>query len=209
VNETRTGLPVLALPDCTRRSFLRWSAATSVPVVLGIPVAAAGELSRDDVPVGVDLETLREDIDDGPGILVARAVAAGWRVVGDETVLKRPEAWQQELVLALARHRVELAAIEAVVDLGRVTFASRSPIVRRCVVSRLDAAIRQARRLRCRHLLVVPGLLPVGEPVSGVGPRVTALMNECQARAGNAGMRIVVERIERRSDQVGVALQES
>jgi sugar phosphate isomerase/epimerase len=124
-------------------------------------------------------------------------------------VLKRPEAWQQELVLALARHRVELAAIEAVVDLGRVTFASRSSIVRRSVVNRLDAAIRQARRLRCRHLLVVPGLLPVGEPVSGIGPRVTALMNECQARAGNAGMRIVVERIERRSDQVGVVLQES
>ena len=209
MNETRTGLPVLALPDCTRRSFLQWSAATGVPVALGIPVAAAGELSRDDVPVGVDLETLREDIEDGPGILVARAVAAGWRVVGDETVLKRPEAWQQELVLALSRHRVELAAIEAVVDLGRVTFASRSPIVRRGVVSRLDAAIRQARRLRCRHLLVVPGLLPVGEPVSGIGPRVTTLMDECRARAGNAGMRIVVERIERRSDQVGVALQES
>ena len=77
MNETRTGLPGLVQPDCTRRSFLQWSAATGVPVVLGIPVAAAGELSRDDVPVGVDLETLRENIEDGPEILVARAVAAG------------------------------------------------------------------------------------------------------------------------------------
>lgn len=194
--------------NCSRRGFLLWTTAAGLPVVLGNSIVDAAELSRDDVPAGVDLERLRENIEDGPEVLVARAAAAGWRVACDETVLKRTEAWQRELALALARHRVELASIEAVVDLGRVTFASKSPIVRRSVISRLDAAIRRARRLRCRHLLVVPGLWPAGEPAGVVGPRVAALLEECRARAGVAGMRIVVERIERRSDQVRLALEE-
>lgn len=209
MNDVPGGLTRSDWLDCGRRSFLIWTTAAGLPALLGNPVVAAGELSRDDVPAGVDLESLREDIEDGPEVLVARAVAAGWQVVCDETVLKRPEAWQRELASALARHRVELAAIEAVVDLGRVTFASKSPIVRRGVIGRLDSAVRRARRLRCRHLLVVPGLWPAGEPASVVGPRVAALLDECRARAGKAGMRLVVERIERRSDQVRVALEES
>ena len=122
-----------------------------------------------------------------------------------QTVLKRPEAWQRDLAVALERNRVELSAIEAVVDFGRVTFASSSPVVRRGVMRRLEGAMGRARRLRCRHLLVVPGLMPSGEPPGAVGRRVVDLLGECRMRAARAGMRIVVERIERRSDQVRLA----
>ena len=193
------------MPCCSRRSFLQWSTVAGLPVVLGNAGALAGGSSREDVPVGIDLESLRQDIGDGPEVLVSRAVAAGWRVVCDETVLKRPEAWQRDLAVALDRHRVELSAIEAVVDFGRVTFASSSPVVRRGVMRRLERAIGRARRLRCRHLLVVPGLMPSGEPPGAVGRRVADLLGECRMRAARAGMRIVVERIERRSDQVKLA----
>jgi sugar phosphate isomerase/epimerase len=154
------------------------------------------------------LDSLRREIEDGPGVLVARAVALGWSVVRDETVLKRSVAWQHELAVAVARHRVELAAIEAVVDLGRVTFASASEIVRRGVIVRLDAAIRQARRLRCRHLLVVPGLMPEGVGGGEAWRRADELLTECRVRAGLAGMRIVVERIERRSDHASLVKEE-
>ena len=193
------------MPCCSRRSFLQWSTVAGLPVVLGNAGAVAGDVSRQDVPAGIDLESLRQDIGDGPEVLVSRAVAAGWRVVCDETVLKRPEAWQRDLAVALERNRGELSAIEAVVDFGRVTFASSSPVVRRGVMRRLEGAMGRARRLRCRHLLVVPGLMPSGEPPGAVGRRVAELLGECRMRAARAGMRIVVERIERRSDQVKLA----
>ena len=205
MSQSRHGLSAAGLPCCSRRSFLQWSTVAGLPVVLGNAGALAGGSSREDVPVGIDLESLRQDIGDGPEVLVSRAVAAGWRVVCDETVLKRPEAWQRDLAVALDRHRVELSAIEAVVDFGRVTFASSSPVVRRGVMRRLERAIGRARRLRCRHLLVVPGLMPSGEPPGAVGRRVADLLGECRMRAARAGMRIVVERIERRSDQVRLA----
>ena len=197
--------------DLNRRSFLKWTTAAALPVVAGNSIADADcgdslERSRrggrSAIPAGVDLESLRQEIEDGPATLVARAVESGWRVVCDETVLKRPEAWQQKLAAALVRHRVELAAIEAVVDLGRVTFASDSPIVRRGEIGRLDRAIRQARRLRCRHLLVVPGLCPAGELTGVVQARVAELLQQCRERARVAGMRIVLDQIDRRSDQV-------
>lgn len=193
------------MPCCSRRSFLQWSTVAGLPVVLGNAGAVAGDVSRQDVPAGIDLESLRQDIGDGPEVLVSRAVAAGWRVVCDETVLKRPEAWQRDLAVALERNRVELSAIEAVVDFGRVTFASSSPVIRRGVMRRLERAMGRARRLRCRHLLVVPGLMPSGEPQGAVGRRVAELLGECRMRAARAGMRIVVEQIERRSDQVKLA----
>ena len=201
------------LSDFSRRSFLKWTTACALPVVAGTAMADAGvERSRRDggsaIPVGVDLESLRQEIEDTPATLVARAVEAGWRVVRDETVLKRAQLWQQQLAAALAFHRVELAAIEAVVDLGRVTFASSSPIVRRGVIVRLDRAIRQAGRLRCRHLLVVPGLWPAGERTEGVRARAAQLLGECQDRARLAGMRIVVDRIPRRSDQARLVQEE-
>ena len=205
MSQSRHGLSAAGLPCCSRRSFLQWSTVAGLPVVLGNAGALAGGSSREDVPVGIDLESLRQDIGDGPEVLVSRAVAAGWRVVCDETVLKRPEAWQRDLAVALDRHRVELSAIEAVVDFGRVTFASSSPVVRRGVMRRLERAIGRARRLRCRHLLVVPGLMPSGEPPGAAGRRVADLLGECRMRAARAGMRIVVERIERRSDQVKLA----
>ena len=196
----------------SRRSFLKWTSAAGVPLALGSlmseQVLGAASRRRSGVPDGVELDSLRREIEDGPGVLVARAVALGWSVVRDETVLKRSAAWQHELAVAVARHRVELAAIEAVVDLGRVTFASASPIVRRGVIVRLDAAIRQARRLRCRHLLVVPGLMPEGVAGGEVWRRVDELLSECRVRAGLAGMRIVVERIERRSDQASLVQEE-
>ena len=78
-------------------------------------------------------------------------------------------------------------------------------VVRRGVVRRLEIAIGRARRLRCRHLLVVPGLLPAGEPPGVVGRRVAGLLAECRVRAARAGMRIVIERIARRSDQLELA----
>jgi len=199
--------------DLNRRSFLKWTTAVGLPIVAGNSLADAdgGDDSqrsrhrgRSVIPVGVDLESLRQQIEDTPTTLVARAVESGWRVVCDETVLKRPEDWQQELAAALARHRIELAAIEAVVDLGRVTFASDSPIVRHGVIGRLDRAIRQARRLRCRHLLVVPGLRPAGELNGVVQARVVELLQQCRDRARVAGMRIVLDQIDRRSDQVQV-----
>jgi len=205
VSQTSHELRVPGLPDCSRRGFLQRTTTASLTVVLGSSIVDAGVSSREDVPAGVDLESLRKDIAEGPEVLVARAVAAGWRVVRDETVLNRPETWQRDLAVALERHRVELAAIEAVVDLGRVTFASSSPVVRRGVMSRLEIAIGRARRLRCRHLLVVPGLLPAGEPPGVVGRRVAGLLAECRVRAVRAGMRIVIERIERRSDQLRLA----
>ena len=196
----------------SRRSFLKWTSAAGVPLSLGSlmseQVLGAASRRRSGVPEGVELESLRREIEDGPGVLVARAVALGWSVVRDETVLKRSVVWQHELVIAVARHRVELASIEAVVDLGRVTFASASPIVRRGVIVRLDAAIRQARRMRCRHLLVVPGLMPEGVSAGEVWRRVDELLVECRVRAGLAGMRIVVERIERRSDQASLVQEE-
>ena len=205
MSQSRHELSAAGLPCCSRRSFLQWSTVAGLPVVLGNAEAVAGGSSREDVPAGIDLESLRQDIGDGPEVLVSRAVAAGWRVVCDETVLKRPEVWQRDLAVALDRHRVELSAIEAVVDFGRVTFASSSPVVRRGVMRRLERAIGRARRLRCRHLLVVPGLMPSGEPSGAVGRRVAGLFDECRMRAARAGMRIVVERIERRSDQVKLA----
>ena len=205
MSQSRHQLSAAGLPCCSRRSFLQWSTVAGLPVVLGNAGAVAGDVSRQDVPAGIDLESLRQDIGDGPEVLVSRAVAAGWRVVCDETVLKRPEAWQRDLAVALERNRVELSAIEAVVDFGRVTFASSSPVVRRGVMRRLERAIGRARRLRCRHLLVVPGLMPSGEPQGAVGRRVAELLGECRMRAARAGMRIVVERIERRSDQVKLA----
>jgi len=203
--------------DLNRRSFLKWTTAVGLPIVAGNSLADAdgGDGSqrsrhrgRSVIPVGVDLESLRQQIEDTPTTLVARAVESGWRVVCDETVLKRPEDWQQELAAALARHRIELAAIEAVVDLGRVTFASDSPIVRRTVIGRLDRAIRQARRLRCRHLLVVPGLCPAAELTNVVQARVAKLLQQCRERARVAGMRIVLDQIDRRSDQVQVVQEE-
>tara|TARA_Y100000588_G_scaffold19072_1_gene19550 strand:- start:8089 stop:8730 length:642 start_codon:yes stop_codon:yes gene_type:complete len=205
VSQSRHGLSAAGLPCCSRRSFLQWSTVAGLPVVLGNAGAVAGDVSRQDVPAGIDLESLRQDIGDGPEVLVSRAVAAGWRVVCDETVLKRPEAWQRDLAVALERNRVELSAIEAVVDFGRVTFASSSPVIRRGVMRRLERAMGRARRLRCRHLLVVPGLMPSGEPQGAVGRRVAELLGECRMRAARAGMRIVVEQIERRSDQVKLA----
>ena len=205
MSQSRHQLSAAGLPCCSRRSFLQWSTVAGLPVVLGNAGAVAGDVSRQDVPAGIDLESLRQDIGDGPEVLVSRAVAAGWRVVCDETVLKRPEAWQRDLAVALERNRVELSAIEAVVDFGRVTFASSSPVVRRGVMRRLEGAMGRARRLRCRHLLVVPGLMPSGEPQGAVGRRVAELLGECRMRAARAGMRIVVERIERRSDQVRLA----
>ena len=205
MSQSRHGLSAAGLPCCSRRSFLQWATVAGLPVVLGNAAAVAGDSSREDVPAGIDLESLRQDIGDGPEVLVSRAVAAGWRVVCDETVLKRPEAWQRDLAVALERNRVELSAIEAVVDFGRVTFASSSPVVRRGVMRRLEGAMGRARRLRCRHLLVVPGLMPSGEPPGAVGRRVADLLGECRMRAARAGMRIVVERIERRSDQVRLA----
>ena len=205
MSQSRHQLSAAGLPCCSRRSFLQWSTVAGLPVVLGNAGAVAGDVSRQDVPSGIDLESLRQDIGDGPEVLVSRAVAAGWRVVCDETVLKRPEAWQRDLAVALERNRVELSAIEAVVDFGRVTFASSSPVVRRGVMRRLEGAMGRARRLRCRHLLVVPGLMPSGEPPGAVGRRVADLLGECRMRAARAGMRIVVERIERRSDQVRLA----
>ena len=205
MSQSRHGLSAAGLPCCSRRSFLQWSTVAGLPVVLGNAAAVAGDSSREDVPAGIDLESLRQDIGDGPEVLVSRAVAAGWRVVCDETVLKRPEAWQRDLAVALERNRVELSAIEAVVDFGRVTFASSSPVVRRGVMRRLEGAMGRARRLRCRHLLVVPGLMPSGEPPGAAGRRVADLLGECRMRAARAGMRIVVERIERRSDQVRLA----
>ena len=205
MSQSRHQLSAAGLPCCSRRSFLQWSTVAGLPVVLGNAGAVAGDVSRRDVPAGIDLESLRQDIGDGPEVLVSRAVAAGWRVVCDETVLKRPEAWQRDLAVALERNRVELSAIEAVVDFGRVTFASSSPVVRRGVMRRLEGAMGRARRLRCRHLLVVPGLMPSGEPSGAVGRRVAGLFDECRMRAARAGMRIVVERIERRSDQVKLA----
>ena len=205
MSQSRHQLSAAGLPCCSRRSFLQWSTVAGLPVVLGNAGAVAGDVSRQDVPSGIDLESLRQDIGDGPEVLVSRAVAAGWRVVCDETVLKRPEAWQRDLAVALERNRVELSAVEAVVDFGRVTFASSSPVVRRGVMRRLERAIGRARRLRCRHLLVVPGLMPSGEPSGAVGRRVAGLFDECRMRAARAGMRIVVERIERRSDQVKLA----
>ncbi len=205
MSQSRHQLSAAGLPCCSRRSFLQWSTVAGLPVVLGNAGAVAGDVSRQDVPAGIDLESLRQDIGDGPEVLVSRAVAAGWRVVCDETVLKRPEAWQRDLAVALERNRVELSAIEAVVDFGRVTFASSSPVVRRGVMRRLEGAMGRARRLRCRHLLVVPGLMPSGEPPGAVGRRVADLLGECRMRAARAGMRIVVERIERRSDQVKLA----
>ncbi|GIS59195.1 MAG: hypothetical protein CM1200mP2_14200 [Planctomycetaceae bacterium] len=205
MSQSRHQLSAAGLPCCSRRSFLQWSTVAGLPVVLGNAGAVAGDVSRQDVPAGIDLESLRQDIGDGPEVLVSRAVAAGWRVVCDETVLKRPEAWQRDLAVALERNRVELSAIEAVVDFGRVTFASSSPVVRRGVMRRLEGAMGRARRLRCRHLLVVPGLMPSGEPPGAVGRRVADLLGECRMRAARAGMRIVVERIERRSDQVRLA----
>ena len=205
MSQSRHQLSAAGLPCCSRRSFLQWSTVAGLPVVLGNAGAVAGDVSRQDVPAGIDLESLRQDIGDGPEVLVSRAVAAGWRVVCDETVLKRPEAWQRDLAVALERNRVELSAIEAVVDFGRVTFASSSPVVRRGVMRRLEGAMGRARRLRCRHLLVVPGLMPSGEPPGAVGRRVAELLGECRMRAARAGMRIVVERIERRSDQVKLA----
>ena len=171
-------LRVPCLPDCSRRGFLQRTTTASLAVVLGSSIVDAGESSREDVPCGVDLESLREDISEGPEVLVARAVAAGWRVVGDETVLNRPETWQRDLAVALERHRVELAAIEAVVDLGRVTFASSSPVVRRGVVRRLEIVIGRARRLHIfmceipRQELSVPGLNFSGRLWSGFGRRV-------------------------------------
>ena len=205
MSQSRHQLSAAGLPCCSRRSFLQWSTVAGLPVVLGNAGAVAGDVSRQDVPSGIDLESLRQDIGDGPEVLVSRAVAAGWRVVCDETVLKRPEAWQRDLAVALERNRVELSAVEAVVDFGRVTFASSSPVVRRGVMRRLEGAMGRARRLRCRHLLVVPGLMPSGEPPGAVGRRVADLLGECRMRAARAGMRIVVERIERRSDQVRLA----
>ena len=205
MSQSRHQLSAAGLPCCSRRSFLQWTTVAGLPVVLGNAGAVAGDVSRQDVPAGIDLESLRQDIGDGPEVLVSRAVAAGWRVVCDETVLKRPEAWQRDLAVALERNRVELSAIEAVVDFGRVTFASSSPVVRRGVMRRLEGAMGRARRLRCRHLLVVPGLMPSGEPPGAVGRRVADLLGECRMRAARAGMRIVVERIERRSDQVRLA----
>ena len=205
MSQSHHSLPGAGLPSCSRRSFLQWTTVAGLPVVLGSARAAAGDSSREGVPAGIDLESLRQDSGDGPEVLVSRAVAAGWRMVCDETVLKRSEAWQRDLAVALERHRVELAAIEAAVDFGRVTFASSSPVVRRGVMSRMEMAIRRARRLRCRHLLVVPGLLPSGEPSGVVGRRVAGLFDECRIRAARAGMRIIVERIERRSDQVKLA----
>ena len=205
MSQSRHQLSAAGLPCCSRRSFLQWSTVAGLPVVLGNAGAVAGDVSRQDVPAGIDLESLRQDIGDGPEVLVSRAVAAGWRVVCDETVLKRPEAWQRDLAVALERNRVELSAIEAVVDFGRVTFASSSPVVRRGVMRRLEGAMGRARRLRCRHLLVVPGLMPSGEPQGAVGRRVAELLGECRMRAARAGMRIVVEQIERRSDQVKLA----
>ena len=205
MSQSRHQLSAAGLPCCSRRSFLQWSTVAGLPVVLGNAGAVAGDVSRQDVPAGIDLESLRQDIGDGPEVLVSRAVAAGWRVVCDETVLKRPEAWQRDLAVALERNRVELSAIEAVVDFGRVTFASSSPVIRRGVMRRLERAMGRARRLRCRHLLVVPGLMPSGEPQGAVGRRVAELLGECRMRAARAGMRIVVERIERRSDQVRLA----
>jgi len=204
---------VNVLNDLNRRSFLKWTTAVGLPIVAGNSIADADcgdgfersrHRGRSVIPVGVDLESLRQEIEDTPATLVDRAVESGWRVVCDETVLKRPEAWQQELARALARHRIELAAIEAVVDLGRVTFASDSPIARRGVIGRLDRAIRQARRLRCRHLLVVPGLRPAGELTGVVQARVVMLLQQCRDRARAAGMRIVLDQIDRRSDQVQV-----
>ncbi len=188
---------VAETPGWTRRGFLQVTAgvaAGSGTVGLASPGSVAA------VPQGIDLESLRETIEDRPQTLVARAVSRGWTVVRDDTVLRRGESWQRELAAALQRDRVELAAIEAVVDFGRVTFGSDREIVRRGVLGRLDSAIRQARMLRCRHLLIVPGLLPEGISTAVIRGRVTSLLVECRDRARRAGMHVVVEQIERGPD---------
>ncbi len=189
--------PVARVPGCTRRGFLQ--ATAGVAAGWGTLCLASQE-SVAGVPEGIELESLRETIEDRPRTLVARAVSRGWTVVRDDTVTSRPESWQRELAEALARHRLELAAIEAVVDFGRVTFASDRDVVRREVLGRLATAVRRARKLRCRHLLVVPGLVPGGISDAMIRVRVSSLLAECRERAGRAGMHVVVERIDRGAD---------
>ena len=189
--------PAPRAPGCTRRGFLQ----TTAGVAAGWgTVCLASRESAASVPAGIELESLRETIEDRPGTLVARAVSRGWKVVRDDTVMSRPESWQRELAEALARHRLELAAIEAVVDFGRVTFASDRDVVRCEVLGRLASAVGRARELRCRHLLVVPGLVPRGISDAVIRVRVSALLAECRQRAGRAGMHVVVERFDRGAD---------
>lgn len=184
-----------------RRGFLQAGLVTSVSIGLGLETHRVVR-----PPVGIDLEELRQDIDERPADLVGRAVEQGWRVVCDETVLSRPVQWQEELAGALGQYRVELASVEAVVDLGRVTFASESLPVRRGVLRRLDAAIGSARALRCRHLLVVPGRMANDVSPQVARSRVAGLLAECSRRAGWAGMRVVVVPIDRGSDHPELAV---
>ena len=186
---------------CDRRSFLAVAAAA------GCSLSWAGDngIARRAAPVGISLESLRQSVDDAPGDLVARAVTRGWQLVEDETVLNRPRDWQLRLQHSLAKYSVRLSSIEAVVDWGRVTFASNSAAVRRGVLSRLGHAIRAARLLRCRHLVVVPGLRPVGAALQEINERVDSLMTLCRHQAAAAGMEIVVRRSPRRDDQVPLA----
>lgn len=187
-----------------RRGFLQ--AGLVAGVAVGWQPDRAAHVAAGRPPAGIDLEELRQDTDERPADLVGYAVESGWQVVGDETILSRPVQWQQELAEALRQHRVELAAVEAVVDLGRITFASQLPAVRRGVLRRLDAAIDSARALRCRHLLIVPGRAAGDVLLEVARSRVAALLSECSRRAARAGMRIVVVPIDRGGDHPELAI---
>jgi len=188
--------PVIVLPTIDRRTFLATGSLAGLSV-LGLVVRSSP---------AVDLESLREEVGDRPGVLVDRARARGFRVVRDETVLSRPAEWQDELGRALAARAMRLAAIEAVVDFGSVTFAGDPLIAGIDVLARLDRAIGSAGRLRCAELIAVPGRAADDVPASVTRSRIVALLTVCADRCRRARMQLLVEPIDRGPDHPRMAV---
>ena len=70
------------------------------------------------------------------------------------------------------------------------------------------AEVTAKHTIDARGLLVVPGLCPAAELPDVVQARVAKLLQQCRERARVAGMRIVLDQIDRRSDQVQVVQEE-
>jgi hydroxypyruvate isomerase len=138
------------------------------------------------------------------------AAGQGFRAWEDNGMKSRPVAQQKRIAAAMERLGIELGLISALRGVwNNVNFAGGDDASREAVLQAMREIVDVAQRVNARHLVVVlgmanPGLEPGYQTASAV-----ELLKRCCDIVGPAGLVMVLEPLNRKTNHPGVFLSGS
>ncbi|MEM6909955.1 MAG: TIM barrel protein [Verrucomicrobiota bacterium] len=197
-----------------RRAFLGKLALTTASLACARPLSAS---DRGGSPLNVRHE-FRLNYAPCPGLFepvvgpdlvdqIRYASDRGFRFWEDLALDTRPLELQKRIGRALATFEMQAGLVAAERTFDQVTFAGPDPEARQQVLARVEKAIATAKRIRSRHLAIVPGRAHPTLPLEKQKALTLELLRKCLALVEPEGLLLLLEPVDSQS-QPGLFLSQ-